>query len=205
MNNSENELVEEVISGGESGENKLFTLIADLLVTEAWKDNVFPRLTKHFSLEGNSIKAYMTMYHEASLINLLEVLMFHKTSCEEADDALVELIDYCHRKLIWLMNLGERRPQETPEMRKTEDGKMHSTDHEAELKRQFEHIEFQIAIICISILRFISDHMPSLSVPIVHAMTTKNDMPLTLVPLFEMKPWERKNGKGEIEHFEENQ
>ena len=38
------------------------------------------------------------MYHEVSTVNFLEVLLFHRTACEAADDTLVELIDYCYRK-----------------------------------------------------------------------------------------------------------
>jgi len=40
----------------------------------------------------------MALYHEASVTNLLEVVLYHRTACENADDVLVELIDYCYRK-----------------------------------------------------------------------------------------------------------
>lgn len=35
-------------------------------------------------------------------------------------------------------------------------------------------------------------------------MTVKTDMPCILVPLLENRPWERKNAKGEVEHYEDN-
>ena len=38
------------------------------------------------------------MYHEVSTVNFLEVLLYHRTACDAADDTLVELIDYCYRK-----------------------------------------------------------------------------------------------------------
>ena len=81
--------------GGDSGDNKVEMLIHDLLVAEAWKDNVYPHLTKHFASTSN-LKSYMTVYHEATIVNLLEVIMYHRSACEEADDSLVELIDYCY-------------------------------------------------------------------------------------------------------------
>ena len=31
-------------------------------------------------------------------MNFLEVLLYHRTACDAADDTLVELIDYCYRK-----------------------------------------------------------------------------------------------------------
>jgi hypothetical protein len=56
---------------------------------------------------------------------------------------------------------------------------------------------------CLSIIRFISDHMLGLSVPVVHTMMEANDMPLILVPILEAKPWIRVNKKGEDEKFED--
>ena len=49
----------------------------------------------------------MAMYHEASITNLLEVLLYHRTACESSEDALVELIDYCYRKFIALTNRAD--------------------------------------------------------------------------------------------------
>lgn len=68
---------------------------------------------------------------------------------------------------------------------------------------QMEDIEFTSAISCFSLIRFITDHMQDLSVPIVHQMMEMNDIPCILVPLLEMKPWFRKNKKGELEKFED--
>ena len=46
--------------------------------------------------------------------------------------------------------------------------------------------------------------MRTLSASIVHQMTVKTDMPCILVPLLENRPWEKKNEKGEVLHFEDN-
>lgn len=69
--------------------------------------------------------------------------------------------------------------------------------------RQAKDIEFQTAMCCLSIVRFITDHMEGLPVPIVHQMMDNNDIPCILVPLLEIKPWIRKNCKGETEKFED--
>lgn len=76
-------------------------LIKDLLTAETWKLKVFPLLHKQVA-ELSSIKSYMCMYHEASICNLLEVMLYHKTACESSEDALVEIIDYCYRKFLLL-------------------------------------------------------------------------------------------------------
>jgi len=48
------------------------------------------------------------MYHEASICNLLEVMLYHRTACENSEDALAELIDYCYRKMIKTINQGDK-------------------------------------------------------------------------------------------------
>lgn len=56
---------------------------------------------------------------------------------------------------------------------------------------------------CLSIVRFITDHMADLPAAVVHQLMEVTDMPLVIVPLLELKPWMRKNRKGEIEKFED--
>eukprot|EP00347_Sterkiella_histriomuscorum_P019773 403340343 len=74
---------------------------------------------------------------------------------------------------------------------------------EEELQRQFDEIQFTTSMCCFSLIRFIADHMQDLSVPIVHQMMETNDIPCILVPLLELKPWIRRNIKGETEKFED--
>ena len=57
---------------------------------------------------------------------------------------------------------------------------------------------------CISLIRFITDHMEALPASIIHALMDTADMPLQLVPLMEFKPWIRENHKGKQEKWEDN-
>ncbi len=56
---------------------------------------------------------------------------------------------------------------------------------------------------CLSLIRFITDHMEGLPAAIVHQLMETTDIPLVLVPLLEQKPWLRKSRKGEPEKFED--
>lgn len=93
MNNNEKGMVEDFVTGGDSGQNQVDTLIYDLLVTEAWKDNVFPRV-KNSLAKTFSLKSYMLLYHEATVANLIEILMFHREAMEDSQDSVLELVDY---------------------------------------------------------------------------------------------------------------
>ena len=84
-------------------QNKVKDAVYDLIVSESWKNFLFPLLKSHL-ISLSSVKTYVLMYHEAVLCNLLEIMLFNKVACEAAEDSLLELVDYCYRKLIKLQH-----------------------------------------------------------------------------------------------------
>merc|ERR1712100_1001748 len=86
--------------------DKITPLVHSLLSSEVWKLKVFPLIKKDVA-ELSTIKSYMCLYHEASVVNLLEVMLYHRTACESSEDALVEIVDYCYRKFVYLQNNTE--------------------------------------------------------------------------------------------------
>lgn len=86
-------MLEEMIS-----QEKYQLLIVDLLITAAWKKNVLP-LIKHQITEFNSLKIYLAVYHEAVVCNMLEVMLYHYTAVHESKELLIEIIDYCYKKI----------------------------------------------------------------------------------------------------------
>ena len=96
--------------------DKMTALVNELLTSESWKAKVFP-IIKDKIATLSSIKSYMCLYHEASIVNLMEVMLFHRTACESSEDALVEVIDYCYRKFVEINNKSEfycRRQKQVP-------------------------------------------------------------------------------------------
>lgn len=107
----------------------------------------------------------MQVYHEATLCNLLEIILYHRTACENSQDSLVELIDYCYRKFLFLTSYGEKREGKA---REDDPKKVLERTPKEDLQLQVEEIEYSCAISCFSLIRFITDHMQDLSIPIVH-------------------------------------
>lgn len=73
------------------------------------------------------------------------------------------------------------------------------------MNQQADEINFKSTMTCFSLIRFITDHIEALPLPIIHQMMENNDIPCVLVPLLELKPWIRRNSKGEEEKFEDQQ
>jgi zinc finger MYND domain-containing protein 10 len=79
-------------------QEKFKGLIVDLIITSTWKDKIVPHI-KDDAQNMNSLKIYLALYHEAVIMNILEVFMFHRTAVDESGELLIEIIDYCYKKI----------------------------------------------------------------------------------------------------------
>ncbi|XP_004625188.1 zinc finger MYND domain-containing protein 10 isoform X1 [Octodon degus] len=174
---------------------KIPTLVEELIAVEMWKLKVFPVLCKLEDFKPlNTFPIYMVVHHEASIINLLETVFFHKEVCESADDTLLDLVDYCHRKLTLLV--GKTSHGGPPK----EDRLQDSTPMQ-ELQNQAELMEFDISLKALSVLRYITDCVDSLSLSTLSRMLSTHNLPCLLVELLEHSPWKRQEG-GKLQQFE---
>lgn len=83
--------------------DKVTTFVHELLVMEVWKEKLFPLLGQHLSQHVDSVSAYMLLFYEASVANLLEMVFFEDQAFEAlADDYSIELVDWCTRQLVYL-------------------------------------------------------------------------------------------------------
>lgn len=141
---------------------KISTLAHEMILVEIWKQKVFPILCQLQDFNPKStFPLYMVIHHEATIINLLETVMFHKDSCEAADDSLHDLVDYCHRKLILLAGRASRDDCLTLD-------RLSGTDASSmqELQGQNIALEFEISLKALSVLRYITDHANRYSIKV---------------------------------------
>ncbi|XP_060926512.1 zinc finger MYND domain-containing protein 10 [Limanda limanda] len=174
---------------------KIPLLIHEMILVEVWKQKVFPILCQLQDFNPKStFHLYMVIHHEATIINLLETIMFHKDSCEAADDAVLDLVDYCHRKLTLLASKAIR--EKTTAQINLKD----KTDVSCieELQIQSVALEFEISLKAVSVLRYVTDHTNSISV--INRMLCTHNLPCVLVQLIDCCPWSRCR-EGEVEKY----
>ncbi len=80
---------------------QLSLLIHDLILTELWREEIFPELMKKDPKSTFGI--YTILYHEANCINFIETILFHPEAAETLGDASLDLTDYCFRSLNGLL------------------------------------------------------------------------------------------------------
>ncbi|XP_020558775.1 zinc finger MYND domain-containing protein 10 isoform X1 [Oryzias latipes] len=160
---------------------KIPVLIHELILIEVWKHKVFTILCQLQDFNPkNSFQLYMVIYHESTVINLLQTILFHKDSCEAAGDSLVDLVDYCHRKLTLLASKDTRGDA-------TSCNKHENVSSIEELKELSASLEFGISLAAVSVLCHITGHTNNLSV--MNRMLCTHNMPCVLVQLIVSCPW----------------
>ncbi|KAM9374724.1 zinc finger MYND domain-containing protein 10 [Phaethornis superciliosus] len=167
---------------------KIPVLIGELISVEIWKHKIFPVLCQLEDFKPRStFPIYVVLHHEASIINLLETVFFYKEICESAEDSILDLIDYCHRKLTLLTAQSAKGQAVTPAELRTKD--LPNPSSMEELKKQAEMMEFEISLKALSVLRFITDQVESLPLSALTRMLNTHNLPCLLVELVEHCPW----------------
>ncbi|RDD46864.1 Zinc finger MYND domain-containing protein 10 [Trichoplax sp. H2] len=185
-------------------QDKISLLVYDLLLTEVWKEKIFEELLKEGFKPQSEFPCYITLYHEAAVVNLLETLMYHKESWEAVGDVCLDIVDYCHRKLTQLIARQESKTDWYPGI----------VPEEQNLKYQSLQIEFDIAARTVSIVRYAIDHMKGLSLSIITRIINTHDMFFLLIVkynlsdmvcvmarLIDNSPWIRTTKNGDMEKY----
>ncbi|XP_054640237.1 zinc finger MYND domain-containing protein 10 isoform X1 [Dunckerocampus dactyliophorus] len=177
---------------------KIPVLVHEMILTEVWKQKIFPILCQLQDFTPkNTFPLYMVIHYEATIINLLETIMFHKDSCEAADDSILDLVDYCHRKLTLLAANTSKDGGVTQKTHSQVTAEAVLCSKE-ELQNQAAELEFDISLKALSVLRYITDHTESIST--MNRMLCIHNLPCLLVRLIECCPWSRCRA-GEMEKY----
>jgi hypothetical protein len=176
------------------------TLVYSLVAIELWKEKVFPLVKEHVC-QFSALRSYVPLYHEATLINLLECVMFHRTSVEAAGDSIIDLIDYCYRKLAYLCGTPNKelytRYKDAKEAAERSDLQL--------IESQHLDTQFQVGMCALSVVRFLTDHRPVMPLSATTRLLDTSDFLLVLCPLLDKAPWVRKNAAGAVMKYDQQE
>merc|ERR1719473_2679510 len=99
------------------------------------------------------MKAYFVLYHEASVCNLLECFLFHEHACEALGEALLEVIDFCMRKVLYLSSMSKSEIQEKHMSASEHAAVLENHTSTEELSRHHRNINFSVGLSAVSMLR----------------------------------------------------
>ncbi|KAG2424422.1 hypothetical protein HXX76_014475 [Chlamydomonas incerta] len=168
--------------------DKLQVLVHDLLVTEAWKEHVYPHLAAHLAEHVDSVSAYVLLYHEVAVANLLQVCLYHSHAAESlSEDYGLEVADWCYRKLTRLVAEGHKLAEHKE--RSAEQMLAMSKLEEQEEKRR--ETEWGVLMCGLNITRYVTDALPRMPLGALTRAVSVNDTLMALLPLLDRPPWVR--------------
>jgi hypothetical protein len=117
---------------------------------------------------------------------MLEVMLYHYTAVKESKGLLTEIIDYCNKKIVGQISEAVKRRLREREMRKdAKDDRQEGSgvemkerrikervglSEEEEFINQVNEIEFSIFIMCISMVKYVSDYVRELEIGVVYQL-----------------------------------
>lgn len=182
---------------------KTCVLVHEVLAIEVWKRKIFPIICRVKDFETKAtFPIYMVIRHEATIVNLLETVLYHKDAVGSLDDQALDLLDYVHRKVTMLV-ARHQQGQLQQEKARDKPSPIHASSLE-EVKQQSDDLEFNISLKCVSILRYLIDYLDSLPLSVHTRMLNTHNVPVLLVQLLDNRPWIRTNKNGAVELYVDN-
>lgn len=180
--------------------DKVELLLRELLNIEAWKEFAFPKLKEQVA-EKSHLKAYFCLYHECVLINLFEVFLYHEHVCEALGESLIEVIDYCMRKIMILLGRSKEEIRQPHKSAKEISKDIESRTDSQELDKNVSDINFKVGISAVACMRYIAEHAGKLHVGVITRLLDTHDVVLSLVPLIEYPPWTYRTEDGKWKKY----
>ena len=179
--------------------DKIQLLVHELLLVEIWKENIFSLYIQEKIDPNASFPCYLILYHEATIVNLLETILFYKETCEVLEDTSLDLIAFCNRKLVSLLTNVPMYQQElwvgNSDLEQKESIKQMIEKGQnlmAELEEQRKSLDFQIMTHCVTILRHLVANLDCLPLGASRMILNTIDLPMHMVEIIEKQPWTRK-------------
>lgn len=203
--------------------DKLKLLVHELLVIEAWRVNVFPRIKSGLVELKATMRGYFCLFHEATLINLLAVCMHHSHAVDALGEDAVELVDYLARRLVdlnhrgreWAMRGAENCDDRFLSLKSEVSGDTEGTDSrlakahaEAErldkqtplqsLEDQAVDVIVQVSVGAVTLMRYICEHINGLPLSVLVRVIDTHDILCSIIPIIENPPWSRRLKKSGV-------
>lgn len=175
------ELVKELLVMGE----KLGILVHETFCILVWRVKVLPKILEIIPSSNTTFVLYTVLYHEATAVNLLEVVLFHENGCASLGESALDLVDYCAQavvQLIGLVNIGHFRELIKANANET------VTE---ELERQKRDLLYAIGMRCLTILSYLADKINVLPLSVARRMVQTHDVPCLLSEILHCQPWKR--------------
>ncbi|XP_065361632.1 zinc finger MYND domain-containing protein 10 homolog [Calliphora vicina] len=174
--------------------DKLKVLIHEAFCIFLWKTKVLPHLLDIDPNPPATFLIYTVLFHEAAVMSLLDMTLYHESGCEALQDSAIDLIDYCAQAVAQVIGLASMGYHENDTNVDVDESIL------TELERQKRDLIFKIGLRSVSILNYLADNVNSLPISATRRLVVTHDIPWLMADLLNFRPWQRRTKKG-VEKF----
>lgn len=117
---------------------------------------------------ASSSRLYFCLYHEATLVNLLECVLYHDYAAEALHEAAIDLVDYVAARVEELAGGAYARPPAA-------DAGSGSGGVRQQVTGWLHDIGFSTSVACVSLLRYVCEHLPKLQLSVMARVIDRHD------------------------------
>lgn len=183
--NREEEVKEFLIS-----RDKLSILIHEAYCVNLWKSRVLPHLLEIDPNPQATFLIYTVLYHEAAVVALLDLCLYHPSGCESLQDSVLDLIDYCAQGIAQVIGLVSMGYHENETKLDVDEAVL------TELERQKRDLIYKIGLRCVSLLNYLAENVSLFNLGAARRLLVTHDIPWLMVDVLCFRPWQRKTSKG---------
>lgn len=174
--------------------DKLSVLIHEAYCVNLWKTRVLPHLLEIDPNPQATFLIYTVLYHEAAVVALLDLCLYHPSGCESLQDSVLDLIDYCAQGVAQVIGLVSMGYHENKTKLDVDEAVL------TELERQKRDLIYKIGLRCVSLLNYLADNVSLFHLGAARRLLITHDIPWLMVDVLCFRPWQRETSKG-LEKF----
>ncbi|XP_034480954.1 zinc finger MYND domain-containing protein 10 homolog isoform X2 [Drosophila innubila] len=174
--------------------DKLSVLIHEAYCVNLWKSRVLPHLLEIDPNPQATFLIYTVLYHEAAVVALLDLCLYHPSGCESLQDSVLDLIDYCAQGVAQVIGLVSMGYHENESKIDVDEAVL------TELERQKRDLIYKIGLRCVSLLNYLADNVSLFHLGAARRLLVTHDIPWLMVDVLCFRPWQRTTSKG-LEKF----
>lgn len=168
--------------------DKIVVLVHEAYCILVWRTKLLPRLLADDRDRSNaSFILYTILYHEAVVVSLLEMCLYHENGCAALNDVAMDLIDYCAQAVTQLIGLVHSKHFHA----EVDPRALAKETMAEEIERQKRDLQYKIGLRCLTILSFMADKIDSLPLSVIRRMVQTHDVPCMLSEILHSQPWQR--------------
>lgn len=86
---------------------KIKGLLREIISLDYWLAEIYPSLAE--AAKTAHMKRYLVRFHLSAIVNLMEIICFHRTAISALGDNIIDLIDFCYTKIAILISQGNKK------------------------------------------------------------------------------------------------